>query len=297
MTHSPYLNHTPVYSTHSHRAFEEPPRDQRSHYMNYRDRLMDSHITEQIAVEEKSDPYVITTLNVISAGLCIAAFGLGVAWFGWPERLTPLFEELGVTKPAQQEPAPLAAQKPAKKPPVSEGYYTAQIEGDTLLIPGAKLRHIHRVERGLAQRIDLLSKTKTIKTQSTPLLPSADKDKIFISLSALATTITPEKRLETTYKHHLADDGAVTSLGLTLYRFKQDTGYGDQELYTGILPDGPYVSVCFDEMAGLNASRCLASVNIGENLVARYNFDRSHIKEWQNINLRVRETVEQMIVR
>jgi hypothetical protein len=123
---------------------------------------------------------------------------------------------------------------------------------------------------------------------------------IFLSLSQSTMSKDMSGRIEPIYSHLFEDQPQPGPAGLTLQRLKENSAYGDEIFFTGILPDGAdYAVRCMmpgDESQSTSAD-CQRDIHIGSDLSVLYRFSSRLLPQWQAMEARVRDYIGRSFVR
>ena len=80
--------------------------------------------------------------------------------------------------------------------------------------------------------------------------------------------------------------------GLTLQRLRENSGYGDEVFFTGILPDGSdYAVRCMmpENESQSTSADCQRDIHIGRDLSVLYRFSSRLLPQWRAMEARVRD--------
>jgi len=115
---------------------------------------------------------------------------------------------------------------------------------------------------------------------------------IFLNLSQSTMSRDMSGRLEPIYSHLFDDRPEPGPDGLTLQRLRENSGYGDEVFFTGILPDGSdYAVRCMmpqNESQSTSAD-CQRDIHIGRDLSVLYRFSSRLLPQWRAMEARVRD--------
>ncbi len=122
---------------------------------------------------------------------------------------------------------------------------------------------------------------------------------IFLNLSQSTMSRDMSGRLEPIYSHLFDDRPEPGPDGLTLQPLKENSGYGDEVFFTGILPDGSdYAVRCMMPESELQSTSadCQRDIHIGRDLSVLYRFSSRLLPQWRAMEARVRAYVGRSFV-
>lgn len=122
---------------------------------------------------------------------------------------------------------------------------------------------------------------------------------IFLNLSQSTMSRDMSGRLEPIYSHLFDDRPEPGPDGLTLQPLKENSGYGDEVFFTGILPDGSdYAVRCMmpESESQSTGADCQRDIHIGRDLSVLYRFSSRLLPQWRAMEARVRAYVGRSFV-
>ena len=122
---------------------------------------------------------------------------------------------------------------------------------------------------------------------------------IFLNLSQSTMSRDMSGRLEPIYSHLFDDRPEPGPDGLTLQPLKENSGYGDEAFFTGILPDGSdYAVRCMmpESESQSTGADCQRDIHIGRDLSVLYRFSSRLLPPWRAREARVRAYVGRSFV-
>jgi hypothetical protein len=175
---------------------------------------------------------------------------------------------------------------------------------DQVRLPANTIRFEEQRQTGRAERVDLYLTWPEMSgysnaTRSRFNDASQPESLIFLNLSQSTMSKDMSGRLGPIYSHLFDDRPEPGPAGLTLQRLKENTGYGDEVFFTGILPDGSdYAVRCMmpaDESQSTGAD-CQRDIHVGRDLSVLYRFSSRLLPQWQAMEARVRDYLGQSFV-
>lgn len=175
---------------------------------------------------------------------------------------------------------------------------------DQIRLPENVIRFEEQRRTGRAERVDLYltwpemnGYTNAERTRFNDA--NRPESLIFLNLSQSTMSKDMSGRIEPIYSHLFDDRPEPGPAGLTLQRLKENSGYGDETFFTGILPDGSHYAVrCMmpaDESQSTSAD-CQRDVHMGRDLSVLYRFSSRLLPQWQAMEARVRDYIGQSFV-
>jgi hypothetical protein len=118
---------------------------------------------------------------------------------------------------------------------------------------------------------------------------SADSRLLNLRLRAQAG-LDERDRLERIYLPQVEDrNGKPGPYGLTQFSFRESSSYRDEELFVGQSEAGPVVWRCSQAVSDSVAASCMRDYPLTPGVAFTYRFKRRHLKDWREIDKRVRE--------
>lgn len=117
---------------------------------------------------------------------------------------------------------------------------------------------------------------------------------IYLSLSQRDAALNSSRRLKEIYSKYLASaEPEEGPDGLQLFRFRDDTGYANQDLLVGKdAEERIFLLICDRRSALIESPNCSRSVLLGPRLELSYRYKRHHIDEWRTIDRSVAALVD-----
>jgi hypothetical protein len=159
--------------------------------------------------------------------------------------------------------------------------------GNTLFnVPTAAIRMKIQRHSGPQERIDLDFLYPSLEPPGAPKHVTADSidatmqpiERIFLSISAHHDALAPETRVATIYPRYLDRAAGTTDDGLSLRKFRTDTPYGDEDLFSAASP--PLNARCTRDAA--TPGMCLDERRIG-GADLTFRFPRSWLSNWREV--------------
>jgi hypothetical protein len=92
-------------------------------------------------------------------------------------------------------------------------------------------------------------------------------------------------------------EGEAQADGLLRFSFREDSGYGAQELFSGDIDGKQVVILCDRISANTPSPNCLKDVPFGEGISLSYRFKRALLPQWREIDDAVRDLVNGFVER
>lgn len=175
---------------------------------------------------------------------------------------------------------------------------------DQIRLPENVIRFEEQRRTGRAERVDLYltwPEMNGYTNAERARFNDANRPEslIFLNLSQSTMSKDMSGRIGPIYSHLFDDRPEPGPSGLTLRRLKENSGYGDEIFFTGILPDGSdYAVRCMmpaDESPSTSAD-CQRDVHMGRDLSVLYRFSSRLLPQWQAMEARVRDHIGQSFV-
>lgn len=113
---------------------------------------------------------------------------------------------------------------------------------------------------------------------------SANSPIVYILIRDEHLNLPEKERLARIYLNYVVDPkGAPGPFGLTQYRFRDDTGYRDEDLFVGD-SNGHLVTMrCWRFTADMPNPNCLRDRRLSRGVAMTYRFKRAHLGQWREI--------------
>jgi hypothetical protein len=175
--------------------------------------------------------------------------------------------------------------------------------GDEVVAAPANMIRQQRARRdGVATRLDLYMRWPEMDGYSEishRAFDNVDPDRslIFMSLEPRTMSRDMSGRLDPVYRMLVEPHGSEGPSSTMLYRFEQNSGYGDEELVVGQRTSmEPFVARCLIEAGGTETlTPCERDVSIGTSLSLSYRFSRSLLADWQKMDAAVISAASAMV--
>jgi hypothetical protein len=193
-------------------------------------------------------------IAVIAVAALALAYVIYALWPRWPE-------------------APAAADAPAL--PI--------VIGDVLFrIPPAAIRQKVQRRAGVQERIDLAFLWPSLEPSTPGNRAAVDAaPRLFVSIAAAATAMTPGERLKTIYPRYVESQSWVGPPGLTTVAFRADTPYRGEDLFYDASTPDRFIARCTRD-AGPAPGSCLYERFIGSAGIT-VRFSRASLDDWRAI--------------
>lgn len=122
---------------------------------------------------------------------------------------------------------------------------------------------------------------------------------VFLQLSQSTMSRDMSGRVEPIFSHLFEGSPEAGPAGLTLRRLKQNSGYGDEVLLIGTLPDGTTYAVrCILPGPGQasTSADCQRDIHIGDDLSLLYRFSSRLLPQWQAMEQAIRDFAQSTLV-
>jgi hypothetical protein len=175
---------------------------------------------------------------------------------------------------------------------------------DQIRLPANTIRFEDQRRTGRAERVDLYLTWPEMTGYSNVQRSrfndaSSPESLIFLNLSQSTMSRDMSGRLGPIYSLLFDDRPEPGPAGLTLQRLKENSGYGDEVFFTGILSDGSdYAVRCMmpADVSNSTSADCQRDIHIGRDLSVLYRFSSRLLPQWQAMEARVRDYIGQSFV-
>jgi hypothetical protein len=165
------------------------------------------------------------------------------------------------------------------------------IGNNVLAVPANTMRFARARHDGVASRLDLYLRYPSMDGYSDAARDDFNgqgpaKNIIFLSFEQQMMSRDMSGRFAPIYSALVTQPGTPGPNGVTLYNFKEKSGYLNEILAAAYRPgQDPFVARC---LSGANAAQSLApcerDVLVGENLSLTYRFPREFLADWQALD-------------
>lgn len=164
--------------------------------------------------------------------------------------------------------------------------------GDRILSVPANMIRFERARRaGPAERVDLYLlwpalEGYTHETRHEFNHLDGRRNIVFLSFEEASMSHDMTGRLEPIYRALLRPDGHEGPNGLTVHRFTETSGYGDERLVVGERTDGaPFVARCLSGASGREAlAPCERDLHLEGGLALSYRFPAALAGQWRELD-------------
>lgn len=117
---------------------------------------------------------------------------------------------------------------------------------------------------------------------------AADSKVVYLTLHQDRVGLSEAEKLSRVYLDYLQDrQGRPGPFGLRQYRFREDTGYRNEDLFVGTGEKGPVVMRCVRTSHEVPSPSCLREILIARGVALSYRFKREHLSQWREIAVKV----------
>ncbi len=166
--------------------------------------------------------------------------------------------------------------------------------GDEYLIPEPFVRKVKRGVLGRIKRIDVRLPWPYWSGDRELIYADSMSDltgSLFISFEPRQDNLTPEQRFSRIYFRYFAGPPVATPIGARLYVFASDSPYPQAELYLGAQRGRQVLIRCEPTGERLGPSLCESEIPLNSEVLARYRFHRSHMKDWRELDKMAHELI------
>ncbi|MGV3553037.1 hypothetical protein [Rhizobium sp.] len=174
----------------------------------------------------------------------------------------------------------------------SRANYNVIIGQDVLTLPANVIRFEKQRKTGTAESVSIYLSWPDLEGYSRENAalfsnPQSSNGLIFAEFSQSVMSRDMSGRVEPIYSKLFAGEPVAGPAGLTIHRLSKKSGFGDEKLLTGKLPDGSMYAVrCLIPAANVEATSadCLRDVHVGRDLTMLYRFSSTLLPQWQEID-------------
>lgn len=183
-------------------------------------------------------------------------------------------------------PADLIAERPA--PTQSTAPVALSVGGVHFHIPANYIQFASTRRGGTLKQVDMVALLPDLQGYSlgaAQAFASDAPDARVIDLSLReGHSLAAEEKLTRLYMPLVqSQTGTPADNALTVYDFRADTGYRDEQLYVGDGDDGPVLLRCTRPAPDVPSPSCLGDMALTENLTLDYRFKRGQLAHWHEI--------------
>jgi hypothetical protein len=154
-------------------------------------------------------------------------------------------------------------------------------------VPPAAIRVPVQRLPGTQARLDLVFLWPSLQPPgpSKPVLADEPPpiDRVFVTIAAQTTTLSPAERVKTIYPRYLADTQYDGPDGLKLISFRDGTPYQGEDIYFDQSAQGTFLARCNRPGKAGTPGMCLAERRIG-NADVTVRFPSEWLKDWRNVS-------------
>ena len=119
-----------------------------------------------------------------------------------------------------------------------------------------------------------------------------DSPVVFLDIRKEKLNLTEADRFKRVYLGYVSNPrGEPGPYGLTLYQFRADSGYKDEDLFVGENAAGLVVLRCVRKGSRVPSPSCLRDMPVAPGVSLSYRFKRTHLSQWRDIS----ENVDKLI--
>lgn len=169
-------------------------------------------------------------------------------------------------------------------------------EGSDFYVPQSILKRTKKPVLGSVRQIDIQIPWPYdhLSVISGRVEPTSDlRDWVLLTFEPSGGRKSPDERFATTDRYYFAGPPSVDASGLMRYEFRNDSPYGDLQVYVDSTEPGQQAVIrCDLKASSLGPILCERVIDATDRIVARVRFARSNLEEWRKI-----EEVAQGVIR
>jgi hypothetical protein len=176
------------------------------------------------------------------------------------------------------------------------------IGNDVLSVPANMIRFENSRRDGVAARLDLYLNWPQMDGYSNEARDDfnhvdGSKRLLFLAFEERMMSRDMSGRLEPIYRSLIEGDGRKGPAGLTIYPFKEKSGYLDEVLIVAEAPgEAPFVARCLSgEQARLSLAPCERDIHVGEGLTLTYRMPAELALSWREVEAAVRKAAAEFL--
>jgi type II secretory pathway component PulJ len=170
------------------------------------------------------------------------------------------------------------------------------IGNNVLELPANMIRFARQRRDGVADRVDLYLRWPEMLGYRPEFLADfngsqSEKRLLFLTFEPKATSEDMSGRYGPIYSTLTQAPGIKDPSGLTVQKFRTDSGFINEELLIGLEQAGraPFVARCLDQVSAKDSlAPCQRDIFVGDDLQVTYRFPRKMLADWQNLDRQVR---------
>ena len=169
------------------------------------------------------------------------------------------------------------------------------IGNNVLELPANMIRFDKQRRNGVTERVDLYLHWPDMLGYQPAFLADfngsgPEKRLLFLTFEPRATSEDMSGRYGPIYSTLTEDPGSKGPAGLTIQKFRADSGFVNEELVVSPEQAGhaPFVARCLDEESSKsNLASCQRDIFLGEDLQLTYRFPREMLGDWQKLDQQI----------
>ena len=171
------------------------------------------------------------------------------------------------------------------------------VMGNSVLnLPANMIRFESQRQNGVAKRVDLYLHWPDMQGYRPDLTDDfnglgAEKRLVFATLEPRMDPLDMSQRYGPVYATLTTGPGIKGPSGLTIQRFRPDSGYANEELVVSAERAGtlPFIARCLDATTTKdNFAGCQRDIFVGEDLQLTYRFPRELLQDWREVEEQMR---------
>ena len=192
-------------------------------------------------------------------------------------------------------PPELIAEQPA--PTDSTAPVALSVGGTVFHIPSSYIVFASARRGGPRESLDMAVLLPDLQGYSLELAQefasnAPDSRVVNVTVREDARTLTEQEKLQRIYMPQVeTNTTGPAPVGLTLYNFRADSGYRDEELYVGDTGEGLILLRCTKQSFDVPSPSCLVDMALNSELSITYRFKRTHLERWHEVDSGIRALV------
>ncbi|CAN7446580.1 hypothetical protein LJR231_002961 [Phyllobacterium sp. LjRoot231] len=174
------------------------------------------------------------------------------------------------------------------------------VGNNVLELPANMIRFDKQRRNGVAERVDLYLHWPDMLGYQSAFLSDfngsgPEKRLLFLTFEPRAMSEDMSGRYGPIYSTLTEGPGSNGPAGLTIQKFRADSGFVNEELMVSPEQAGhvPFVARCLDEETSkANLASCQRDIFLGEDLQLTYRFPREILEDWQKLDQQIRTFAE-----
>jgi hypothetical protein len=169
------------------------------------------------------------------------------------------------------------------------------VGGAVFNVPPQAIRIAAQRRSGAQERIDLVYLWPSLAPPDPngPAPNLAARDRVFVTIAATTTAMSPVERLKTIYPRYIGSEPTPAPAGLALFAFRDGSPYqGEDVAFDAEAPDR-FLARCTRTVNPLTPGTCLAERRLGDaDLTVR--FPRDWLASWRDVEAGLDKLVAQL---